>query len=102
MKKYTKEADVKAEIRKILNELAVWYFMPSMNGYGRQGIPDFICCFKGHFLAIEAKFGGNKPTLMQTKELISIQAHGGTTLILDETLLDTLKPYLQAIIAMEK
>ena len=37
------EGDVKKEIRKVLDSIpGLWYFMPSANGFGTPGIPDFV------------------------------------------------------------
>jgi hypothetical protein len=54
----TPEGKVKNDIKKVLNARGVWYFMPSANGFGKVGVPDFICCWEGRFLAIEAKAPG--------------------------------------------
>lgn len=51
----TPEGKVKAMISKFLKERGVWRFMPVNNGMGVVGIPDFICCWDGLFVAIEAK-----------------------------------------------
>jgi hypothetical protein len=51
----TPEAKVKAKIKKILLTHDIWYAMPHGAGYGNAGIPDFLCCHKGKFIAIEAK-----------------------------------------------
>ena len=48
----TPEAKVKQQAVKVLKELGVYYFFPATHGYGRSGIPDIICCFKGKFIAI--------------------------------------------------
>ena len=73
----TPENKVKAGIKQVLNELAAWYFMPTMNGLGRAGIPDFICCINGRFVAIEAKAPGKKPTQWQSREIDAIRDAGG-------------------------
>lgn len=62
-----------------------------MSGMGRAGVPDIIACFKGHFLAIEAKAGKNKPTALQERELASIQKAGGHAMVLNEDNLDLLE-----------
>jgi hypothetical protein len=49
------EKDVKTAVRKWLSQLNVFWYMPSASIYGKSGIPDFICCVKGHFIAIETK-----------------------------------------------
>ena len=100
MKKiYSSEKDVKEKIKEILKEKNIWYFMPSMNGYGRQGIPDFIGCVKGKFIAIEAKFNGNKTTLHQDRELFAIAAHEGKAFIIDEFSIDSLATNLDIVMA---
>ena len=73
----TPEAKVKAEIKKVLAEYECWYFMPSMNGYGRAGIPDFIGCYNGAFFAIEAKSANGKLTPNQEREIAAIQQASG-------------------------
>jgi hypothetical protein len=65
------EADVKKIVKKIITKYGedIWYFMPPANGYGRSGIPDFMGTYKGMTFAIETKFGNNKPTSNQEREM---------------------------------
>jgi len=79
----TPEGKVKAEIKKLLKIHGVWFYMPVQNGYGKVGIPDFICCFNGKFLAIEAKAPGKELLLTpnQRNVLEDIGNHGGETLV---------------------
>jgi len=91
----TPEGAVKAKIKLVLEELGCWYFMPPANGYGRAGIPDFIGCLNGEFLAIEAKAKGNKPTALQEREIRRITAAGGVALVVDESNVDQLKTLLE-------
>ena len=72
----TPEAKVKADIKKVLAEYDCWYFMPSMNGYGRAGIPDFIGCYQGQMFAIEAKAKNGKLTPAQARELQALVDNG--------------------------
>ena len=60
--------------------------MPVSNGMGKMGIPDFICCWYGSFLAIEAKAPGKKGTLTpnQSRRLAEIAEHGGHYLVVDD------------------
>ena len=97
MKTYKSESDVKTAIKQILRDNNVWYFMPSMNGFGRAGIPDFVCCIEGKFLSIEAKFGSNKATAHQLRELDEIEKHGGMALLVSEKELCYLPAHIQAI-----
>lgn len=91
------EKDVKARVKKRLQEMGAWYFMPAMNGFGRAGVPDFIGCHEGHFFAIETKFGKRttrgrgyhthddpRLTAKQRQEAHDIPARGGRWLLVDE------------------
>ena len=73
----TPEAKVKDKIKKILKEHGVYYAMPMGTGYGNAGVPDFLCCVHGKFLAIEAKAGSGKTTALQDKNLSAIHDCGG-------------------------
>jgi hypothetical protein len=87
----TPESKVKDKIKKILAENNVYYVMPIGTGYGRSGVPDFICCVDGKFLAIEAKATANdKPTALQLRELDRIEAVGGGAVVLHEGNVDGL------------
>ena len=80
----TPEAKVKRDVAKILDRYNVYYFFPPANGYGRQGIPDIICCIHGHFLAIECKAGKGTTTVLQEREIAKIKQHGGTVMVVNE------------------
>jgi len=92
----TPEAKVKKQIKQILEELNVWFFMPPANGYGRAGIPDFIGCLRGQFIAIEAKAGKGKTTALQDREIQRIKDAGGFVLIVNETNLHNLKDLIKS------
>jgi hypothetical protein len=87
----TPEKKVKDAIKRVLDTHDVYYFMPTTGGYGRSGIPDFICCIKGRFLAIEAKAHGGMVTALQQREMLKIEAAGGIPMIVKETNLDQLE-----------
>jgi Holliday junction resolvase len=91
----TPEGAVKAAVRKILDAIGVYYFMPPGMGMGRSGIPDIIGCLNGGFIAIECKAGKGKTTALQERELLAICIHGGFTFIAREHNLDELKQLLQ-------
>ena len=80
----TPEAKVKRDVAKILDRFNVYYFFPPANGYGRQGIPDIICCIHGHFLAIECKAGKGTTTVLQDREIEKIRQHAGTVMVVNE------------------
>ena len=90
----TPEVKVKARVRAILDALGIYYFMPPANGYGRQGIPDIICCMDGKFVAIECKAGKGQLTELQGRELNKILNAGGLTYVAREDNLTELKELL--------
>jgi len=90
----TPEAKVKKQIRKILDEVGAYYAMPIGSGYGNSGVPDFLICIGGHFVAIEAKAGNNKPTALQESHIERIREAAGTALVINETNIHTLKEAL--------
>lgn len=80
----TPESKVKEKIKKILKEHSVYYAMPMGTGYGNSGVPDFLCCVNGEFLAIEAKAGKGKPTALQEKNMRDIEKAGGRALVVSD------------------
>ena len=84
----TPEAKVKEKIKKILKERGAWYAMPIGTGYGNSGVPDFLVCLNGEFLAIEAKAGRGVPTALQEKNMRDIEKAGGRTLVINEQSLE--------------
>ena len=91
------EAQVKAGVRKILDEEKVWYFMPTGAGYGRAGIPDIVACVNGHFLAIECKAGKGKTTALQEREIQRIQDAGGLVVVPNESSIAQVRVAVQAL-----
>jgi Holliday junction resolvase len=93
----TPEAKVKAKIKTILKDRNIYFVMPMGTGYGNSGVPDFICCVSGCFLAIEAKTQTNKPTALQEKNLRLIQKGGGVALVINETNIGELEAYINDV-----
>lgn len=93
----TPEALVKKRIRKILDTTATYYAMPIGTGYGNSGVPDFLCCTNGHFLAIEAKAGKGKTTALQDAHLDRIREAGGTAVVINEQNIDQLPDMLEKL-----
>jgi Holliday junction resolvase len=81
----TPEKVVKDKVVSVLKSEGVYYFFPATHGYGRSGVPDVIACVNGHFLAIECKANGNKPTALQIHEIEKIRACNGVAVVVDET-----------------
>jgi pantoate kinase len=90
----TPEVKVKKQIRKLLDEAGAYYAMPIGTGYGNSGVPDFLICHRGRFIAVEAKAGNNKPTALQELHMARIRSNGGTALVINEDNLQELKELL--------
>ena len=84
----TPEAKVKAKIKATLKEHNVYYAMPIGTGYGNSGVPDFLCCVSGKFVAIEAKAGKGQPTALQEKNMREIKESNGIAIVIREAELD--------------
>jgi Holliday junction resolvase len=93
----TPEALVKKKIRKILDAEGVYYAMPIGTGYGNSGVPDFLCCVGGRFVAIEAKAGKGKTTALQDEHIARIRDAKGAAIIINEENLYTLEPLIHFI-----
>jgi len=90
----TPEAKVKLNVRRILDGLGIYYFLPASNGYGRAGIPDVILCMDSLFGAVECKAGKGKLSALQERELAAIEKAGGFTFVARENNMDELKEAL--------
>ena len=88
----TPEGKVKAKIKECLNKNGIWFCMPIGTGFGSSGVPDFICCWQGKFLAIEAKAPGRKTTPLQDGQIASIRGADGFALVVDDV--STLERFL--------
>lgn len=82
----TPEGAVKDAIKAWLKAHGVWYFMPVSNGMGSMGIPDFVCCWNGRFLGIEAKAPGKRGNVsaLQQHQIACIHQAGGAAIVVDD------------------
>lgn len=78
------EDKAKQGVKALLKKYNVWFFKPQMGGFGKAGIPDFICCIRGRLLGVETKAVGKKPTPLQQKEIDGINAAGGVAVVVTE------------------
>lgn len=93
----TPEGKVKDKVRKILKEHNVYYFMPATGGYGKSGVPDFVCCVDGVFVGIECKANGNMPTPLQSREIDLIRAAKGYAMVIREDNTDAVHQLIREI-----
>jgi pantoate kinase len=91
----TPESKVKAKIKAILKKHDIYYAMPIGTGYGNSGVPDFLCCVNGKFMAIEAKAGKGTTTALQEKNLKNIIESGGDAWVVNETNLVHLEEFVK-------
>jgi len=91
----TPEGRVKRKAVVELQKLGMYIFFPATGGFGRSGIPDIVCCYKGKFIGIECKAHGNKPTALQQSNLEEIVNNGGIAIVIDETSVFNLKQIIE-------
>lgn len=84
MSRVTNEKGVKAMIKRLLDYYGWFHWMPGANGYGMQGISDHLSIKDGVFLAVEAKFGANKPKPTQKAFAAQIMANDGFAFCVNE------------------
>lgn len=100
----TPEAKVKKNVKEVLDSYAgsVWYFMPVGGMFGRSGVPDFIACVEGQFVAIETKAGKNKPTALQELAMSKLRLAGGMTVVINETNINDLHELIHEICLFQR
>ena len=82
----TPEGRVKSAVKRWLQARGIWFFCPVSNGMGVHGIPDFICCWAGRFLAIETKAPGKRGNLSEPQkfQIDGIRAANGFACVVDD------------------
>ena len=89
------EKDVKAKVKKLLDKYGWFWWCPPANGFGVSGISDFNAVKDGVFMAVETKFGSNKPTAMQGAFLRSINQESCFGFVVNENTLEWLDTFLE-------
>lgn len=93
----TEEGVVKDKIKALLRKHKVYWHCPVMNGMGAPSL-DFICCHNGHYIAIEAKKPGARPTARQEVTMTEIAFAGGFVFVVScQQELDVLEAYLNLV-----
>lgn len=95
----TPEGKVKEQIKEILDTYGAYWFMPVTGGYNRSGVPDFILCHRGAFIAVEAKskHTSHGVTALQQLNMEQINKAGGISIVIDEDNISTLHEILQGV-----
>ena len=90
----TPEGKVKSKVRDMLKRVGAWYTTPIASAYSRAGVPDYLACHAGRFIAIECKAGNGKTTKLQDRELAAIKATGGIVFVVNESNIGELRSFL--------
>lgn len=96
MSRVKDEKGVKAKIKQLLDFHGYFHWMPAANGFGQQGVSDHLAIKSGVFIAIEAKFGSNKPKPMQKAFAAQIIANDGYAFCVNERNIDHLAWFLES------
>ena len=91
------EDGVKRAVKKLLVKYGWFFWMPPANAFGRSGISDFHALKQGKFMAIETKYGYNKPTPLQQQFLKDVMRNDGHVLVVNENNLDELEDFLRSM-----
>lgn len=94
----TPESRIKTKISALLRSYEdLYYYMPVPMGMGATTV-DYLCCYRGHFFAIEAKAPGRGATAQQEYVLERIQLAGGSWFVInDDASLDALRNMLDKL-----
>ena len=90
------EKDVKKKTKAVLDKFGWYWWMVPANGFGKSGVSDIHALKRGTFIAIENKFGSNKPTAMQIGFLNSIRASQGFAFVVSDRNIDWLAAFLES------
>ena len=83
----TPEAAVKVKIKGYLLTLKhCWFYFPAAHGYGVNGVPDIVGCYRGVFFAVEVKAPGRLKTVthLQQVQINGINAALGYAIAVDD------------------
>lgn len=85
MSKASNEHSLRRSVSKwLMKEMKakrLWFVKFTPNAFTRAGIPDYILCIGGRFLAIELKREGEHPTPIQQREGVAIYDAGGSVAV---------------------
>lgn len=96
MSRVKDEKGVKSKIKQLLDHHGYFHWMPGANGYGTQGVSDHLAIKDGVFLAVEAKFGYNKPKPVQKSFAAQIIANDGFAFCVTEKNIDHFAWWLES------
>ena len=68
-----KESTLQRRIIASLRGQGAYVFKAVGSPLQQRGTPDLLVCWQGHFITMEVKLPGEKPTLMQEHEMKKIR-----------------------------
>lgn len=92
----TPEAKVKKKVKETLNLMGAYFLQPIGTGFGSNGAPDIVACYKGRFIGVEVKAGKGKTTALQEFNLKRIEGNGGLALVINEMNVSQLQELIES------
>lgn len=83
----TPEGKVKEKVKRLLKKYGCYQFWPVQSGYGAPTLDCLACAF-GHFIGIETKAPGKRPTPRQKLTIEDMKEAEATVFVIGEKLLD--------------
>lgn len=95
------ESNLEDKVKKYIRETyrkEAWFLKVAGSAAQRSGIPDVICCIRGHFIVIEIKRedGSGRPSENQIIECKKIMLAGGNAIISED--FNEIKKFIEAIV----
>lgn len=100
------EKNFETRIKTFLKNQGCWYVKywsgatqtkEGMKKFTKDGVPDILCCFEGHFVGIEVKAPKGKPSRLQIYNLKKIDEAGGIAILLYPKDFDKFKELFRVI-----
>jgi hypothetical protein len=95
-KKKNLEADVKKDVKAVLDKHGWYWWMPPSNMYSKVGISDFHAIKNRLFMAVETKRGASKPTPNQIAFLQQMRDGGHFAFVVNESRVKHLDAFLES------
>lgn len=73
----TPEGNLKKALKKLLTDCGAFWSMIPEGPYAKTGDPDMVACYKGHYIAIEAKTPTGVQSDWQKLRQEQIESAGG-------------------------
>lgn len=86
------------KVKAYLESKGAWYVKYWGGGlYTKRGVPDILVCYKGRFIAVEAKADNGRPSELQLHQIKKIQEAGGIAMVLYPKDFDDFKKMIEKL-----